>query len=87
MAGKSMLMLFPPERVMEEEDIIARIKRAESIDHFETVRVRKHGKHIDVSVTHAPIADEEGKIIGAIGCSGGSDSQDELVSNAGAAVI
>ena len=63
--GQPMLMLFPPERVKEEADILARITRGESVDHFETTRVRKDGKRIDVSVTISPIRDSQGRIIGA----------------------
>ncbi len=63
--GQPMLMLFPPERVTEEADILAQIARGESVDHFETVRLRKDGKRVDVSVTISPIRDSEGKIVGA----------------------
>ena len=49
--GKPMLMLFPPELVPEEAGILARIGRGESVEHYETVRVRKDGNRIDVSVT------------------------------------
>src|ERR1700689_291955 len=42
--GKSMLMLFPPERVAEESEILARIRQGEGVDHFETVRLTKGGK-------------------------------------------
>ena len=63
--GKPMLMLFPPERVDEERDILARIRRGESVEHFETVRIRKDGRAIDVSVTISPIRDDSGKIAGA----------------------
>ncbi len=63
--GKSMLMLFPPERVGEESEILARIRHGEKVDHFETVRVTKSGKLIDVSVTLSPIRNKQGKIIGA----------------------
>jgi PAS domain S-box-containing protein len=63
--GRPMLILFPPARVNEEADIIARIKRGESIDHFETVRVKKDGSQIDLSVTISPIRDEKGNIVGA----------------------
>ncbi len=63
--GKPMLMLIPTERADEEPDILARITRGQSIDHFETVRVRKDGKLIDVAVTISPIKDGHGKIIGA----------------------
>ena len=63
--GRPMLMLFPPERVKEEADILARIARGESVDHYETVRMRKDGKRIEVSVTISPIKDSQGRIVGA----------------------
>ncbi len=63
--GKPMLMLLPPERADEEPDILARIRRGESVDHFETVRVRKDGKNIDISATISPIRDNGGVIVGA----------------------
>ena len=63
--GKSMLMLIPPERADEEPDILRRIGRGESVEHFETVRLRKDGKQIDVSVAISPIKDSSGAIIGA----------------------
>ncbi len=63
--GKSMLMLFPPERISEEPEILARIRQGEGVDHFETVRMRKDGKLIDVSATISPLKDGSGKITGA----------------------
>ncbi|MGD0213428.1 MAG: PAS domain S-box protein [Terriglobales bacterium] len=63
--GKSMGMLIPPERAGEEPEILARIGRGESVDHFETLRVRKDGKLIDVSETISPIRDSSGAIVGA----------------------
>jgi PAS domain S-box-containing protein len=63
--GKSVLMLLPPERSNEEAEILARIARGESVKHFETVRVRKDGKRIDVSVTISPVKDTSGAIVGA----------------------
>jgi PAS domain S-box-containing protein len=63
--GKSMLILFPKERLDEEAGILARIRRGESVDHFETVRVRKDGSKIDVSVRISPIRDSSGVIVGA----------------------
>jgi PAS domain S-box-containing protein len=63
--GKSALMLFPPERKNEESDILARISHGEGVEHFETVRVRKGGKAIDVSVTISPILDANGTVVGA----------------------
>ncbi len=63
--GQPMRLLLPPERADEESDILARIGRGESVVHFETVRVRKDGKHIDVSVTISPIKDASGAVVGA----------------------
>ena len=63
--GQPMLMIFPPERVKEEADILARIARGESVDHYETVRMRKDGKRVEISVTISPIRDSQGKIVGA----------------------
>jgi PAS domain S-box-containing protein len=63
--GHSMLMLFPADQLHEETEILARLKRGEPTDHFESVRVRKDGRHIDVSVTLSPIRDSSGRIIGA----------------------
>ena len=63
--GKTMLMLLPPERVNEESAILERIRRGESVEHFETVRVRKDGTKIDISATISPIKDSSGAIVGA----------------------
>lgn len=63
--GKSIYLLFPADRVDEEPKIIERFKRGERIEHYETVRLRKDGKPIDVSLTVSPIKDASGKIIGA----------------------
>lgn len=63
--GKSILILIPPERDDEEPEILARIRRGESVDHYDTVRRRKDGTRIDISLTVSPIRDATGKIIGA----------------------
>src|ERR1035437_6913344 len=63
--GESLQMLLPEERANEESDILARIARGENVEHFETVRVRKDGKNVDVSVTISPIRDSGGPIVGA----------------------
>jgi PAS domain S-box-containing protein len=63
--GNPMALLIPPDRAEEESGILARIICGESIHHFETVRVRKDGKKIDVSVTISPISDATGAIVGA----------------------
>jgi PAS domain S-box-containing protein len=65
MQGKRISRLIPADRAQEEPMIIERIKRGESVDHYETVRRRKDGKLIEVSVTISPIHDRSGKIIGA----------------------
>ena len=65
MVGQSIMRLIPPERQTEEVDILERIRRGENVRHFETVRRRKDGKSIDVSVTVSPIRDPAGRIIGA----------------------
>jgi PAS domain S-box-containing protein len=62
--GKPMLVLLPPERIDEESGILARIRSGETVDHFETVRVRKDGTNINVSVTISPIRDGKGAIVG-----------------------
>jgi two-component system CheB/CheR fusion protein len=63
--GKSILTLIPPDRQHEEPGIIARIRRGERIDHYETVRRRKDGTLIDISVTVSPLKNKTGEIIGA----------------------
>jgi PAS domain S-box-containing protein len=63
--GKPMAMVIPAERASEEPDILARIAQGETVDHFETVRVKKDGRKIDVSVTISPLRDRQGRIIGA----------------------
>jgi len=65
MVGNSMLILFPPELLNEEADLLARIASGESVRHYETVRVRKDGRRVDISVTISPILDGAGNIIGA----------------------
>jgi PAS domain S-box-containing protein len=63
--GKPMLMLIPPERHTEEPAILTRIASGERVDHFETVRVRKDGRRIDVSVSISPMRDSQGRIVAA----------------------
>jgi two-component system CheB/CheR fusion protein len=63
--GKSILTLIPPDRQHEEPGILARIRRGERIDHYETVRRRKDGSLFDISVTVSPLKDRNGQIIGA----------------------
>jgi PAS domain S-box-containing protein len=63
--GKPVSVLIPPERQDEEPNILKRLARGERIDHFETVRVRKDGRKIYVSVTSSPVRDSAGKLVGA----------------------
>jgi PAS domain S-box-containing protein len=63
--GQPGRMLLPPERINEEAEIVQRIHRGETVEHFETVRVRKDGRRIDVSATISPIKDHSGAIIGS----------------------
>jgi len=63
--GQPLQMLIPPGREKEEPEILARLSRGERVVHFESVRRRKDGQLIDVSVTISPIFNEERKVIGA----------------------
>ena len=65
MIGKPITILIPPELQDEENLILARIRRGERIDHFETIRRRKDGGIINVSLTVSPIKNAEGGIVGA----------------------
>jgi len=62
--GKSVLTLIPKDRQSEEQEILRKIRRGESLDHYETVRRRKDGKLIDVSLTISPIKAPNGEIVG-----------------------
>ena len=63
--GRSVNMLIPPERADEEAEIVSRISRGERVGHFETIRRRKDGQIIDVSVVVSPILDAAGHVVGA----------------------
>jgi PAS domain S-box-containing protein len=63
--GQPITMLFPPDRLTEEDMVLSRIRRGERVDHFDTVRRRKDGVLIDVSLTISPIRDANGRIVGA----------------------
>lgn len=63
--GKPVTILIPPERHGEEPRILERIRRGESLDHYETVRRRKDGTLFDISVTVSPVKDESGQVVGA----------------------
>jgi PAS domain S-box-containing protein len=63
--GKSILLIIPPERHGEERVILEKLRRGERVDHFETVRVTKSGRRLDISLTSSPIHDASGRVIGA----------------------
>jgi signal transduction histidine kinase len=65
MIGKSISLLVPPDQPDEEPNILRRLVRGESIDHYETRRIRKDGRIIDISLTVSPVRNHDGKIIGA----------------------
>ena len=62
--GQSVRVLIPPDRQAEEDHILATLRRGERVDHFETVRLAKGGRPIDVSLTVSPVRDPSGAIIG-----------------------
>ena len=63
--GRSVLTLIPPELQHEEAAIVSRLSRGERIEHFETVRVRREGTRIEVSLSVSPIKDGSGRVVGA----------------------
>ena len=63
--GQPITLLIPAERHDEESALFGRIRRGERVEHFETVRVAKDGRHFDVSLTVSPVRDANGDIIGA----------------------
>lgn len=63
--GKHISLVIPPERIAEEELILASLKAGQRIEHFETERLRSNGQRILVSLTISPIKDEAGNVIGA----------------------
>src|SRR6266403_2818752 len=63
--GKPITILIPPDRQKEEESIIERIRRGQRVEHYETVRQRKNGGLIDISLSVSPVRDAQGKVIGA----------------------
>jgi PAS domain S-box-containing protein len=64
MIGHPITKLFPPDRLDEEPKILEQLRRGQRVDHFETIRVCKDGRTLDVSVTISPIKDANGHVIG-----------------------
>ena len=63
--GKPITIIIPDDRLDEERDVLARLRRGEKIDHFETIRRTKDGRDINILLTVSPVRDASGRIIGA----------------------
>ena len=63
--GKSVTILIPADHPNEEPEILDRIRRGERISHYETIRIRKDGTPLNISLTVSPVRDSGGKIVGA----------------------
>ena len=63
--GQNIRLIIPHDRWPEEDDVLARIRRGERVDHFETVRRAKDGHMLNISLTVSPIRDRSGRIVGA----------------------
>ena len=63
--GQHITLIIPKERWPEEDDVLARVRAGQPVDHFETVRMAKGGQTVAVSTTVSPIRDPSGRIIGA----------------------
>ena len=65
MIGKSVRLLIPADRQNEEDEVLARIRSGQRVDHFETIRQRKDGSTLPISLTVSPILDASGRVVGA----------------------
>jgi PAS domain S-box-containing protein len=63
--GQSILLIVPPERHQEEATILSRLRNGEKIDHFETQRLTKDGRRVEISLSVSPVRDSTGTIVGA----------------------
>src|ERR1051325_8005042 len=63
--GRHITLIIPPERQPEEDEVLARLRRGERIDHFETVRMAKDGHRLNILLTVSPVRDGRGRIGGA----------------------
>jgi two-component system sensor histidine kinase UhpB len=62
--GQHIFLIIPDDRRSEEEEVLARLRRGERVDHFETVRRTKDGREVRISLTVSPIRDERGRLVG-----------------------
>ena len=65
MIGQPIKMIVPPELHAEEDCILERIRRGERVDHYQTIRLAKSGKRVEISLTVSPLKDGSGQVIGA----------------------
>ena len=65
MIGTSIRKIIPADRQFEEDEVLAQIRRGQKVDHFETIRQRKDGSLVPISLTVSPVINEEGKVVGA----------------------
>src|SRR5437016_1686248 len=63
--GQSIRLIIPPERLAEEDEVLRKLRAGESVDHFETIRRRKDGTLIPISLTISPVRSAEGEMVGA----------------------
>jgi len=63
--GRSIRMIIPDDRQSEEDTVLTRIRAGQSVDHFETIRLRKDGAQVTISLSVSPILDDHGKVVGA----------------------
>ncbi|HZF05418.1 MAG TPA: PAS domain S-box protein [Patescibacteria group bacterium] len=63
--GRHVTLIIPPERHAEEPEMLVRVRRGDVVNHFETVRVTKDGRLVDISLTVSPVKDSTGHIVGA----------------------
>jgi len=63
--GRNIKLIIPTDLPSEEDEILARLRRGEKIDHFQTIRQTKDGRRIDISLAVSPIRDAAGNVIGA----------------------
>ena len=65
MIGQSITRIIPPEFHQEEKQILMRLQRGDRIQHYETIRIAKDGRRVDISLTISPLFDKSGKVVGA----------------------
>jgi PAS domain S-box-containing protein len=65
MIGQPITRIIPPELHQEERQILARLRRGERIQHYETIRLAKDGRRVDISLTVSPLFNQLGKVVGA----------------------